>query len=92
MDPAAQQSPFAAYSSKCSNKEKIRLPQAVSALGRKVRLAQELGFDHGPFLLELCQQKELLSLLPVSSPSPCLVVGMSVLCLCIADPDFALPS
>lgn len=39
-----------------------------------------------------CGQFMLLSLLPVSLFCPCFLAGMPVPCLCIADPDFVLPS
>lgn len=55
-------------------------PSGCVCLGRKVRLVQDLGFDHGQFLLQLCQRKELLALLlPAALPHALLQV-----CLCPA--------
>lgn len=59
-------------------------PSGSICLGRKVRLVQDLRFDHGQFFL--------LSVLPVSFSCPHFLAGLPVPCLCIADSDSVLLS
>lgn len=61
-----------AYLSHCSNKKKGVFPSGCICLGRKVRLVQDLRFDHGQFLL---------SLLPVNLSYLSFLAGMPAFAL-----------